>query len=315
MSIGRAIGVSLNGLSGTITGIEAHTASGLPAFKLVGLPDTALSESRDRVRAAIESSAVAFPRKRITVGLTPADVPKAGSVFDVGIAIAILRAERLVAGQGNEVFIGELGLDGRVHPVRGVLPIVRAAVLAGYTTIFTAVENWREADLVAGAQVRAVHHLGQVIKELGGQATIPPTPNEKPTGAPPREEKAPRDLADLIGQHEARTALEVAAAGGHHVLFTGPPGVGKTMLAERLPGILPDLELEQALTVTSLHSVAGVLNTPGLIKRPPFVAPHHSATMAAFIGGGSGVPRPGAASKAHMGVLFLDESRDGKCTS
>lgn len=317
MSIGRSRAVTLSGLDGAMIGVEAHTANGLPAFKLVGLPDTSLSEARDRVRAAIESCGITFPRRRVTVGLTPAEVPKAGSVFDLAIAIAILRAERLVRLDEEQVFIGELGLDGRVHPVRGVLPIVSAAVRAGYPRIFVPRDNAAEASLIPRANIESITHLAEVIHQLGGLAEFPELPRqappEDPGGAEPAD--APPDLADLIGQHEARAALEVAAAGGHHVYLSGPPGVGKTMLAARLPGLLPDLGTRQAITVTSVHSIAGTLNGSGLIRRPPFEAPHHSATMAALIGGGSGMPRPGAASRAHLGVLFLDEARDGKCTS
>lgn len=307
MSIGRAHGVTLNGLGGTIIGIEAHTANGLPSFKLVGLPDTALTEARDRVRAAIESCRLTFPRKRVTVGLTPADIPKAGSVFDVAIAVAILRAEQLVTHSRDAVFIGELGLDGRIHPVRGVLPIVNAAVTAGYTHIYAPFGNAEEAALIDGVEVRPVAHLTEVIADLGGDIIVTPRSRDEHAPERPAAPEQEKDLTDLIGQHEARAALEVAAAGGHHVLLTGPPGVGKTMLAERLPGILPDLPTREAVTVTSVHSIAGSLASTRLIRRPPFEAPHHSASLAALIGGGSGLPRPGAASRAHMGVLFLDE--------
>ena len=309
MSIGRSQAVTLSGLDGAMIGVEAHTANGLPAFKLVGLPDASLSEARDRVRAAIESCGITFPRRRITVGLNPADVPKAGSVFDVAIAIAILRAERLVRLDEELVFIGELGLDGRIHPVRGVLPIVSAAVKAGFSRILVPRANAAEASLIPRADIEGVTHLAEVVHHLGGLAEPPDLPRQAPPegNSDPLPAADPPDLADLIGQHEARAALEVAAAGGHHVYLTGPPGVGKTMLAARLPGILPDLRTREAITVTSVHSVAGTLNGSGLIRRPPFEAPHHSATMAALIGGGSGMPRPGAASRAHLGVLFLDE--------
>lgn len=307
MSIGRAGAVTLNGLNGTMIGVEAHTASGLPAFKIVGLPDTSLTEARDRVRAAIESCGITFPRMRVTVGLTPADIPKAGSVFDVAIAVAILRAQGLVSARQDAVFVGELGLDGRIHPVRGVLPIVNAAVGAGYTHIYTSAVNAPEACLIPGAEINEVTHLAEVITALGGRADLPPIPESDHLTPSVPPEGPEHDLADLIGQHEARAALEVVAAGGHHMFLTGPPGVGKTMLAERLPGILPDLTPEQAVTVSSVHSISGSLPGNALIERPPFEAPHHSATMSALIGGGSGMPRPGAASRAHMGVLFLDE--------
>lgn len=307
MSLGRAGAVTLNGLNGTMIGVEAHTANGLPAFKIVGLPDTSLTEARERVRAAIESCGITFPRMRVTVGLTPAEIPKAGSVYDLAIAIAILRARGFVRPEPDAVFVGELGLDGRVHPVRGVLPIVNAAVRTGYHQVFTAVGNAAEARLIPRARITAVHHLADVVTSLGGTADVPPTPASEPRAALPVPAAPTRDLADLIGQYEARAALEVVAAGGHHLFLTGPPGVGKTMLAERLPGILPDLTPAQAVAVTSVHSIAGSLAGDSLLQRPPFEAPHHSATMAAIVGGGSGMPRPGAASRAHLGVLFLDE--------
>lgn len=308
MSIGRARAVALFGLVGNMIGVEVHTASGLPAFKIVGLPDASLNEARDRVRAAIASCRITFPRHRVTVGLNPAEIPKAGPVFDLAIAVAILRAEGLLPQGEGEVLLGELGLDGRVHGARGVLPIVNAAVRAGAKRILVPSVNQAEAELVPGIEVVGVDHLGQAVRFLGGVADVPSVPPAPLFGAVKELPEETGDLADVIGQYEARAALEVAAAGGHHLLLSGPPGVGKTMLARRFPGILPDLETQEAITVTSVHSLSGTLPGEGLLRRPPFEAPHHSATMASLIGGGSGVPRPGAASRAHLGVLFLDES-------
>lgn len=308
MKFGRAYGVNLKGVEGQIIGVEVHTASGLPAFRIVGLPDASLSEARDRVRAAIESCRLVFPRKRVTVGLIPADVPKTGSMFDVAIAVAILRAEGVLPSQGEEIFIGELGLDGRIHAIRGVLPIVNAAVTSGYRTVYVPEANLLEAQVVEGACVVGVTHLAQVINHLGGDVEVPPPPPSRPTPPPAAQAPQAPDLADLVGQYEARAALEVAGAGGHHLFLSGPPGVGKTMLAQRLPGILPRLTHRESITVTSIHSIAGTLNGASLIHQPPFESPHHSATMVSLIGGGSGVVLPGAVSRAHLGVLFLDES-------
>jgi len=308
MRFGRAFGVSLKGLEGQIIGVEVHTSSGLPAFRIVGLPDTSLNEARDRVRAAIESCQLPFPRRRVTVGLIPADVPKTGALFDVAIAVGVLRAEGALPPGGDEVFIGELGLDGRIHPIRGVLPIVRAASKNGYCTVFVPEGNKAEAALIKGIHVVGVSHLAQVVNHLGGQAPIPAMAELQPGSASAEQDHAVPDFADLVGQHAARVAMEVAAAGGHHIFLSGPPGVGKTMLANRLPGILPHLTREEAITVTSVHSIAGTLNGHCLIHHPPFEAPHHSATMTALIGGGSGIALPGAVSRAHLGVLFLDES-------
>ena len=313
MSLGRASAVALVGLSGHLVEVEAHLASALPAFAIVGLPDASLSEARDRVRAAVGSTGLAWPARRITVNLSPASLPKAGSSFDLAIAVATLAAAGLVdaAAPGRAVHIGELGLDGRLHPVRGVLPAVAAAVAAGCPRVVVPEANAAEARLVTGAQVVSAAHLAQVVRNYGGEAA-----HDAP-GEPARPERpalsaaaaAQPDLRDVLGQLGARQALEVAAAGGHHLLLLGPPGAGKTMLAARLPGVLPDLTDREAVEVTSVHSVAGTLDAgDGLMTRPPFEDPHHTTTAAAMAGGGPGVPRPGAASRAHCGVLFLDEA-------
>lgn len=306
--LGRTSAVSLVGLSGSMIGVEAQVSDGLPQFRIVGLPDTALAEARDRVRAAIQSTGLTWALRRITVGLTPAELPKSGSIFDLAIAVAVLRAQGSLPGGGDHVHLGELGLDGAIHPVRGILPAVAAAVAAGRHRIIVPAANRAEAELVPGARVTGAHHLGEVVRLHGGRADDVPAPTVAAEPAPAPAEPA-CDLADVVGQHEARAALEIAAAGGHHLFMTGPPGTGKTMLAARLPGLLPDLSEEQAIEVTGIHSMAGTFDPArGLLTRPPFEAPHHSATMASIVGGGSGVPRPGSASRAHLGVLFLDES-------
>lgn len=310
MLLGRTRSVCLVGLSGFVVDVEAHLAPSLPAFTLVGLPDTALAEARDRVRAAVTSSGLAWPNRRITVNLSPAALPKAGSAFDVAIAVAVLAGAGLVdpRAAAAAVHVGELGLDGRLRPVRGVLPAVAAAVAAGLPRVVVPVGNLAEARLVPGAEVVGAHCLAEVAAHYGAEVDVP-DPDPVPALVPPRVVAEVPDLGDVIGQDAARGCLEVAAAGGHHLLMVGPSGVGKTMLAARLPGLLPDLDEVGAVEVTAVHSLAGVFDPAGgLIRRPPFENPHHTATPAAVVGGGSGVPRPGAASRAHRGVLFLDEA-------
>ncbi|WP_267127743.1 YifB family Mg chelatase-like AAA ATPase [Demequina rhizosphaerae] len=300
----------LTGLAGHVIDVEAHVARGLPAFTIVGLPDASLAEAKDRVRAAVASSGVEWPRQRITVNLSPASLPKSGPATDLAIAVAVLAAARTVdARRARElVLLGELGLDGRVRPVRGVLPAVAAAVDAGAARVVVPAGNAAEAALVSGAQVEGAAALATVLRALGADARAE---SVEPVHAPAvaHARISPPDLADVRGQQAARTALEVAAAGGHHLLMLGPPGAGKTMLAERLPGILPDLDDAEAIRVTAVHSLAGAFDpADGLMRRPPFEAPHHTASSAAIVGGGAGLARPGAVSLAHAGVLFLDEA-------
>ncbi|GEN79340.1 YifB family Mg chelatase-like AAA ATPase [Actinotalea fermentans] len=309
-ALGRTTAVSLVGLTGHVVEVEAHLAASIPGFTLVGLPDASLAEARDRVRAAMTSSGLPWPQRRITVNLSPASLPKAGSSFDLAVAVATLVAAGTCDGDvpSRVVHIGELGLDGRLRPVRGVLPAVVAAVAAGHPRVVVPAGNEAEARLVPGAQVRAAAHLAQVAAWYGADVEVPDIEPARAEVAESPAHSVP-DLADVVGQSAARKALEVAAAGGHHVLMVGPPGAGKTMLASRLPGLLPDLDEAGAVEVTAVHSVAGTFRaTDGLLRRPPFEDPHHTATPAAVVGGGSGVPRPGAASRAHRGVLFLDEA-------
>jgi magnesium chelatase family protein len=329
MGFARTCSVALVGVEGVVVEVQADLEPGVAAFTLVGLPDKSLTESRDRVRAAVVNSGAEWPQKKLTVGLSPASVPKGGSGFDLAVACAVLGAAERIDPRvlADIVMIGELGLDGRARPVRGVLPAVLAAADAGYEQVVVPESAAAEASLVPGVSVLGIRSLRQLIAVL----TDEPVPEEEATVEPTRSDpflaglavpgaglgtggvnrEQPPDLADVAGQRLARAALEVAAAGRHHILFKGPPGAGKTMLAERIPGLLPPLTPKEALEVTAVHSVAGTL-APGqpLVDRPPYCAPHHSATMASLVGGGTGLPRPGAVSLAHHGVLFMDEAAE-----
>jgi magnesium chelatase family protein len=310
MEAARTRTATVIGVEGHLVEVEADIAHGLPATILTGLPDTALREARDRVRAAIINSGERWPSTKITVGLYPAMLPKRGSAYDLAIAIAIMAANGdLPAPPEGTMFLTELGLDGRLRPVPGVLPAALAAADAQITTIVVATANQAEAGQVPGLTVIAADSLTEIAAWLRGG----PPPHQEPPGpgsgdgpVPPQPQP---DLADVLGQAEARRALEVCAAGGHHLSLLGPAGTGKTMLAERLPSILPPLDTAATLEVTSIHSVAGMLTSgTGLVTAPPFVPPHHTSSTAAMIGGGSGLIRPGAASLAHRGVLFLDQA-------
>lgn len=306
MSYARVHSAGVTGATGTVVEVEADVADGLPHLVLSGLPDAALQEARDRVRAAIVNSGEQWPQRRITVNLRPATVRKQGSSFDLGIAVALLGATGTLplAPIDGVVLIGELGLDGSVRAVRGVLPMVIAAARAGLRRTIVPNANASEAALVPGVQVRAAGSLGAVLRYIrDGMALEPARPRASPATL-----TTTVDLSDVVGQDHAKLALEVAAAGGHHLSLLGPPGAGKTMLAQRMPTILPPLDDAAAMEVTSLYSVAGRLPPgSGLVRTPPFQAPHHTTSVSALIGGGSGVARPGALSLAHRGVLFLDE--------
>jgi len=307
VAVARTYAVALVGVEGHVVEVEADLALGLPGLTVTGLPDAALAEARDRVRAAVVNSGEAWPPRRITLALSPAWLPKKGSGFDVALAVAVLAAAGKVplAALTGLVLLGELGLDGRVRPVRGVLPAVLTAVGSGFDRVVVPVDNLAEASLVPDVRATGVRTLRGLIALLRGEQ--PDEEPADPTVAP--EEPRSLDLIDVAGQVPGRTAVEVAAAGGHHLLLLGPPGSGKTMLAERLPGVLPPLTRAAALEVTAIHSVAGTLPAgQPLVTRAPFQDPHHTATVSSVIGGGSGIARPGAASLAHHGVLFLDEA-------
>jgi magnesium chelatase family protein len=307
--IGRTSAVALVGVQGTLIEVEAHITSQLPTFSIIGLPDTSLGEARERVRSAAAVADCPLPARRITVNLTPASVPKRGSGFDLAIAMAVLGAAGTAPGvDRGVVYVGELGLDGRVRPVPGVIPIVLAAKDAGADRVVVPTGNLAEAEVVPGIELSAVESLRAAAIDAG--AAVPPVPVEPVTPTATVGDQVPdRELADVVGNEIGVRALVAAAAGGHHMLLLGPPGAGKTMLAERLPPLLPDLDPDAALEVAAVRSVAG-LGARSWTVRPPWEAPHHSASASALIGGGSGHLRPGAVSRATRGVLFLDEATE-----
>lgn len=327
MRVGTTLCSGLTGLRADPVTVEAFVSQGLPAFTLIGLPDTSLAEARERVRSAVTAAGYPWPQTRVTVNLAPASVPKHGTSYDLAIGLAVLAAGRWLPCDLSDVLVlGELNLDGAVLPVTGLLPRLLDARDRGITRVVVPAGNLGEAQMVPGPEYVPVTDLADAVARLGGRpgrkmSVTRAEHTSGRTGDPAENTHKPpqtirwqtgrpevTDLSDIIGQEEAKKALEIAAAGGHHLLMTGPPGAGKSLLARALPGLLPPLDEAGRLEVASIRSICGTLPRFGMSRVPPFEAPHHTSSASALVGGGAGTAAPGAITRAHLGVLFLDEA-------
>lgn len=312
MAIGSTLSVGLIGLKAFIIQIQAFVSPGLPYFSIIGLPDTSLSEARERVKSACQASGFSWPQTRVTVNMSPASLPKRGTSHDLAIAACVLAASGAIPHDALEdtVVLGELNLDGSVLPINGILPIMLHARERGIRKLIIPYRNLDEAEMIGGINVVGVRHVGEMMEHLGAEAryTLPDTPITNSTAASAGEYYATGDMSEVLGQEHAKWAMEVAATGGHNIIMVGPPGSGKTMIASRMPGIMCPLNEAEQLEVASIRSLCGTLPRYGISDVPPFEAPHHTSSTAALVGGGAGLAAPGAITRAHRGVLFLDEA-------